>query len=301
MDHASQRPLTILLVASDSEFSDQLVGLLMGMRRPDVLLHVVHELTEALERLSAGGIDLVLLELDLPDSQGLVTFERTFAFSPSVPILVLTETDDDEVALSAVQGGAQDCLIRHELSSPMLGRAIRYGMERHRLLAALRSLSLIDDLTGLYNRRGFSDLGEQYLKLSRRTGKGATLLFLDVDRFKEINDTLGHHVGDRALNRVADILRSAFRQSDIVARMGGDEFAVLAPEGVGEDQRELVERVRQALKEFNETSRDPFQLSVSVGITRADGETRIRLDDLLADADRAMYEEKRSKRKVVSQ
>ena len=100
MDHASQRPLTILLVATDSEFSDQLVGLLMGMRRPDVLLHVVHELTEALERLSAGGIDLVLLELDLPDSQGLVTFERTFAFSPSVPILVLTETDDDEVALA---------------------------------------------------------------------------------------------------------------------------------------------------------------------------------------------------------
>ena len=301
MDHASQRPLTILLVATDSEFSDQLVGLLMGMRRPDVLLHVVHELTEALERLSAGGIDLVLLELDLPDSQGLVTFERTFAFSPSVPILVLTETDDDEVALSAVQGGAQDCLIRHELSSPMLGRAIRYGMERHRLLAALRSLSLIDDLTGLYNRRGFSDLGEQYLKLSRRTGKGATLLFLDVDRFKEINDTLGHHVGDRALNRVADILRSAFRQSDFVARMGGDEFAVLAPEGVGEDQRELVERVRQSVKEYNESSRDPFQLSVSVGVTRADGETRIRLDDLLADADRAMYEEKRSKRKVVSQ
>ena len=301
MDPASQRPLNILMVAADPELADVLVGLLEAMRRPEVSVQVVGELTEGLERLSAGGIDLVLLELDLPDSEGLVTFERTFAFSPSVPILVLTETDDDEVALSAVQGGAQDCLLRTELTPGVLRRAIRYAMERHRLLAALRSLSLIDDLTGLYNRRGFSDLGEQYLKLARRTGKGATLIFIDVDRFKTINDTLGHHVGDRALNRVADILRAAFRQSDLAARMGGDEFAVLAPEGVGEDQNELAERVRRAVQEYNETSRDPFQLSVSVGVSRADGETRIRLDDLLADADRSMYEEKRGKRKVVSQ
>ena len=212
MDPASQRPLKILMVAADPELADVLVGLLEAMRRPEVSVQVVGELTEGLERLSAGGIDLVLLELDLPDSEGLVTFERTFAFSPSVPILVLTETDDDEVALSAVQGGAQDCLLRTELTPGVLRRAIRYAMERHRLLAALRSLSLIDDLTGLYNRRGFSDLGEQYLKLARRTGKGATLIFIDVDRFKTINDTLGHHVGDRALNRVADILRAAFRQ-----------------------------------------------------------------------------------------
>ncbi len=301
MDPASQHPLNILMVAADPELADSHVALLEGMRRPEVSVQVAGELTEGLERLSAGGIDLVLLELDLPDSEGLVTFERTFAFSPSVPILVLTETDDDEVALSAVQGGAQDCLLRSELTSTVLGRAIRYAMERHRLLAALRSLSLIDDLTGLYNRRGFSDLGEQYLKLARRTGKGATLVFIDVDRFKTINDTLGHHVGDRALNRVADILRVAFRQSDLAARMGGDEFAVLAPEGLGEDQNELAERVRRAVREFNETSRDPFQLSVSVGVSRSDGETRIRLDDLLADADRSMYEEKRGKRKVVSQ
>lgn len=279
----------------DEDSAEQIRGFL---DRPDGDFSIRHarELTEALEHISQGDVDVVVLDLELPDSQGLVTFERMFAFAPDVPIVVLTDLEDDGLALAAVQGGAQDYLVHRQITAGILDRSLRYAVERHRLLSALRSLSLIDDLTGLYNRRGFGDLGEQYLKLARRSGKGVTLIFLDVDRFKTINDTMGHHMGDRALLRVAEILRSTFRSSDLMARLGGDEFAILAPEAAGDPPEVLMHRVKGAVQAFNESSRDPYRLSVSIGAARFEGDALVRLEDLLAEADAAMYEEKRAKR-----
>lgn len=296
----STRPHSVLLVEPDDAASARIRGFLDGDTRP-FSLERVRELNQALERLNDGGVDVVLLELELPDSQGLVTFERLAAFAPTVPIVVLTDEPDPELALATVQGGAQDFLVESEITPGILTRSLQYAVERHRLLSALRSLSLIDDLTGLYNRRGFGDLGTQYLKLAGRSGKVLTLVFLDVDRFKTINDTLGHHMGDRALHRIADILRSTFRSSDLMARLGGDEFAVLAPETAEEPPEVLVNRVRGAIQAFNESSPDPFRLSVSIGTARFDGSGGgdLRLDDLLAQADAAMYREKRAKNEAV--
>jgi diguanylate cyclase (GGDEF)-like protein len=295
-----QRPIKVLLVESDREYLDELRGRLGDVRSGSGIdLEWAGELSQALARLTQGGIDAVLLDLELPDSDGMVTFERMYAFAPDVPIVVLTDIADEEVAMSTVQGGAQEFLVKEELVPAVLARSVRHAIERHRLLSALRSLSLIDDLTGLYNRRGFADLGEQYLKLARRTARGVTMVFLDVDRFKTINDSLGHHVGDRALMRVADILRDTFRRSDIVARLGGDEFAVLALEASGESAELLLDRLRERFRDFNRASREPYQLTVSIGMARHDGDSRIRLEDLLAEADNAMYQEKRGRRRAV--
>jgi len=296
MQEVGKRPVKVLLVEAESDGLTGMEETASHISDGEIQLEHVGQLSSALARLSQGGIDLVLLDLSLPDSHGIVTFERTYAFAPDVPIVVLTGLDDEEVGLSTVRGGAQDYLIKGEINSDLLRRSIRYAVERHRLSSALRSLSLIDDLTGLYNRRGFADLGEQHLKLARRTARAVLLVFLDVDRLKTINDTLGHHVGDRALIRVSDILRDTFRQSDIIARMGGDEFAVMALEASEENQVELLERLRENVREFNEKSRESYRLSISVGAARFDGEGRIRLDDLLAEADEMMYEEKRTKR-----
>jgi two-component system cell cycle response regulator len=295
-----QRPIKVLLVESEREYLDELRARLGDVRSGGGIdLEWAGELSQALARLTEGGIDAILLDLELPDSQGMVTFERTYAFAPDVPIIVLTDIADEEVAVSTVQGGAQEFLVKQELVPAVLGRSVRHAIERHRLLSALRSLSLIDDLTGLYNRRGFADLGEQYLKLARRTARGVTMVFLDLDRFKTINDSLGHHVGDRALMKVADILRATFRRSDIVARLGGDEFAVLALEASGESSELLLDRLRERFQDFNRTSHEPYQLVVSMGMARHDGDARIRLEDLLAEADSAMYEDKRGRRKAV--
>ena len=290
------RPVRVLLVESDEGYIDELRDGLSRSRSSDLKIEPVSELSQALARLSQGGFDAILLSLELSDSRGMVTFDRAYAFAPDVPIIVLTRQPDEEAAIATVQGGAQDYLVKSEITPPMLVRAVRHAIERHRLFSALRSLSLIDDLTGLYNRRGFSDLGEQYLKLARRSGRGVTMVYLDLDRFKTINDSLGHHVGDRALIKVADILRATFRRSDIIARLGGDEFGVLALEAADESSELLVQRLRERVLDFNQTSPEPYQLSVSIGMAHHDEDLRVRLEDMVAEADSAMYREKHGKR-----
>lgn len=291
-----QRPIKILLVESDREYLDELRERLSTVRQVDLDIEWAGELSEALARLTQGGIDAILLDLDLPDSSGMVTFERAYAFAPTVPIIVLTAEADEEVGIATVQGGAQDYMVKEEVQASVLARSLRHAIERHRLLSALRSLSLIDDLTGLYNRRGFSDLGEQYLKLAKRSGRGVTMVYLDLDRFKTINDSLGHHVGDRVLLKVGDILKATFRRSDIIARLGGDEFGVLALEASRESSEMLIERLRSSVVEFNQTSPEPYEISVSIGMARHEDGMHICLDELVTEADNAMYREKHSKR-----
>jgi diguanylate cyclase (GGDEF)-like protein len=302
MPAVSPRPLSVLLVDADQRRAQELGGALSQeeARGPRVEIEYAEELRLALERLGKGGIDVTLLDLMLPDSAGLGTFEQAFAFAPDVPLVVLTDVDDEALAVASVRGGAQDYLVRGEVDRRVLVRALRYAVERHRLLSALRSLSLIDDLTGLYNRRGFTELGVQFLKLARRSGRGASLLFLDLDRFKAINDAHGHHVGDRALVQVGDILRSVFRRSDLLARVGGDEFAVLAPASSDEPADMLEARVRLGLEQFNQSGAEPYRLHASRGMVSCQAADRASLDELLASADGAMYDEKRRKRQVVT-
>jgi two-component system cell cycle response regulator len=290
------RPIKVLLVESDEDYIDELRAGLNVSHSGALEVEWAAELSQALARLTQGGFDAVLLSLDLQDSQGMVTFERANAFAPDVPILIIANEADEEAAMTTVQAGAQDYLVKTEVGPSLIVRSVRHGIERHRLFSALRSLSLIDDLTGLYNRRGFSDLGEQYLKLARRSGRGVTMVYLDLDRFKTINDSLGHHVGDRALLKVSDILRATFRRSDIIARLGGDEFGVLLLEAADESAELLVERLRERFADFNESSPEPFQLAVSIGMARHDDDPKVRLEDMVTEADAAMYREKHGKR-----
>jgi diguanylate cyclase (GGDEF)-like protein/PAS domain S-box-containing protein len=155
----------------------------------------------------------------------------------------------------------------------------------------LRALSLTDELTGLYNRRGFFTLAEQELKLARDTGNRMVLLFLDVNGMKEINDTAGHAAGDRTLQLVADALRVSFRESDVLARMGGDEFAVLAWTGDGGSAAGMQSRLRDSLRVRPGTFGDTT-ISVSIGAAVWNPATERTLHALLADADRRMYEDK---------
>lgn len=302
MDTPTPRPIVVLLVMEDTDGAASLRALLdQGAARWERQFRVEHvrELTAAVERLHRGAVDLVLLELDLPDCSGMASFDRLSDYAPGVPVIVISDEGDERLALGTVSGGAQDFVVPGDLSPQALARTLRHAIERHRLMQALRSLSLIDDLTGLYNRRGFTDLGTQYLRLARRTHQVVSLIYMDLDRFKTINDTLGHHVGDRALVRVAEMLRNTFRSSDIAARIGGDEFAVLAMETASESGEWLAQRLRDAVAATRHSGRDPFQLEASVGVARAHAEDGVRLEELLAQADAAMYHEKRAKRQAV--
>lgn len=160
----------------------------------------------------------------------------------------------------------------------------------------LRSMSFIDDLTELHNRRGFLTLAEQQLKMAHREKSGMILIFADIDNMKWINDELGHPAGDRALRDSADILRMTFRESDIIARIGGDEFVVLAMESPEINVTSISSRLMVHLDEFNVRAERPYQLSLSLGIVRYDPRHPRSLEKLMASADELMYEHKKSKK-----
>jgi diguanylate cyclase (GGDEF)-like protein/PAS domain S-box-containing protein len=167
--------------------------------------------------------------------------------------------------------------------------------ERKQAEEALRVQSLIDDLTGLYNRRGLSALAQQELKKANRMGRGMLLLFADLDDLKHINDTFGHREGDLALIETADILKETFRKPDIIARIGGDEFVVLATETSSVSADILTNRLKEQVNAHNLKENRPYKLSLSTGIVSYNPEQPCSIDDLLARADKMMYTEKRGK------
>ena len=168
--------------------------------------------------------------------------------------------------------------------------------ERKRAEAALQSLSLVDELTGLYNRRGFMAVTEQHLAAIHRNDKLPVILYADLDGLKKINDTLGHHEGDHAIIKAAEILKETFRTSDIIARLGGDEFVVLAAIGKEESAESLTSRLQERFSAHNLQPNRPYDLSISVGVVHFDGESSIQ--EVTARADRIMYEDKRRKKAI---
>jgi len=160
----------------------------------------------------------------------------------------------------------------------------------------IRDLSLRDDLTGLRNRRGLYELGELQLDLAQRLGRKVVLYFIDLDGMKTINDQFGHEQGDRALRDVAQILRDTFRGTDLMARIGGDEFVVLALEMPGADPVSMEHRLEQQLNEFNRYSQRPYTLVASVGLSTQNPDKKESLADLLYRADREMYQTKKQHR-----
>jgi diguanylate cyclase (GGDEF)-like protein len=176
---------------------------------------------------------------------------------------------------------------------PAVWSAVRQAL----LDRELRHLALTDDLTCLYNRRGFFAVATQQLKLARRNQQGLLLFFCDVDDLKKINDSLGHRDGDLAIVRAADALEKAFRGSDVLARLGGDEFAALALETSPQTKEVILRRLEKNLKRLSVSADESrFQLSLSVGVARFDPKRPVSLGELMAHADKAMYERKRSRR-----
>lgn len=167
--------------------------------------------------------------------------------------------------------------------------------ERHRVQEALRSLSLHDELTGLFNRRGFITHAEQQLKLARRIDGQLLIVFADLDGLKQINDELGHQAGDDAIRDAADVLRHSFRESDILARLGGDEFAVLATGTDGHAVDVINQRLQACVDAHNACGTRPCRLSLSVGIIPYDPSRPAPVSELLTRADAAMYANKRKK------
>ncbi len=418
----STRPLSVLLI-EDSPEEAELIELMLGQsRRDEVRVEHVTRLSDGLARLAAGPVDVVLLDFSLPDSKGMVSFQRARAVAPHVPIVILTNLDDEETALSAVREGAQDYLVKRQVDNELLLRSIRYAIERmhseralweseeryalavngandgiwdwniatgatyfsprwkamlgfrenevgadieewfarvhpddrtglrkaldahltghqphfeheHRMMAkggsAIWVLSrglavrdpagtatrmagsltdttarkraeeqllhdaLYDALTQLPNRTLFLDhLGLAMEQTRRRKGAMVALLFIDLDRFKNINDSLGHSVGDELLVELARRLTHFLRPGDTVARLGGDEFAILLNDIHGaSDATRVAERVQDLIREKLVIGGREVFTSASIGVALSNAGYKTP-EEILRDADTAMYRAK---------
>jgi two-component system cell cycle response regulator len=284
--------LKVLLV-EDNKLDAQLTQDLLA-KESNQSFDLVHVggLSEALPRLSRESFDVVLLDLSLPDGHGLDTLGQVQVAAPSLPVVVLSGLDDKELALQAVQYGAQDYLVKGQDSAEMLVRAIRYSIERKRAEERLIYLAQYDQLTGLANRALFRERLTQALARSKRKNQLLGLMVLDLDRFKSVNDSLGHNVGDKLLKAVADRLKTCVREVDTVARMGGDEFTVLL-EGISCDQDVITvaKRILESIIQPLVLDGSDVHTSASIGVTIYPADDH-GVDDLLKHADRAMYRAK---------
>jgi diguanylate cyclase (GGDEF)-like protein len=244
-------------------------------------LEWVDGLSKGLKELNAGLVDLVLLDLHLPESRGLDTFNATRACAPTVPIVVLTGLDDRELALKVVRNGAQDYLVKGQIDNPALLRSMQYALIRHRLQREEDSPAWKDSLTDLYNRQGFLVLGEQLLLLADQYRYQVTLFYVDLVELETINELYGRESGDRALQMVADALCETVRESEVGARVGGHQFAFMGYSLFAPPEREVRQRFVEALRANFRRGQCPYLLNVNWGVSVYDPASPTSLSSLM--------------------
>lgn len=250
---------------------------------------------EALEKIKENKFDAVITDILMPEMDGIALTKELSNCYQNLPIMVITGHTKDYSPKDAILAGAREFISKPFSSTEFLVRFEKM-LSDHKEQEALLALSLIDELTGLYNRRRFFILAEQYMKLSIRSNMKLLLFFIDIDDLKWINDNYGHQAGDLALIGFANILKKTFRESDIIARIGGDEFVVLS-ESPEENSEAVTARLHEKIKDYNEKSSLRYQLSVSVGVSKFHPQCPISIDELLSQADVDMYATKRKKGK----
>jgi diguanylate cyclase (GGDEF)-like protein len=295
-------PISILLVEDEGLIARDLEDTLtrLGYR----VSGIASEGTEAIEMARELHPQLVVMDVSLRGDVDGIEAACAIQEDAPVPVIFLTGHSDTETLQRAVLTGPLGYLIK-PFQEDDLRAAIEVAIHKHRadierrqreehLRRSAENRSLLDELTQLGNRRGFFELGEQALDTARREQHILGLFFMDLNGLKQINDTLGHIAGDDALRDTAEVLRNTFRGSDIVARLGGDEFVALAHLHSEHDIETLCTRLREHLREFNASQRRPYEVDLSIGATLVDGPADLNLEEIIARADEAMYQEKRA-------
>lgn len=281
----------VLLVEDDEDYAALMERRLRSLLHQCVVAHVCTA-AEAVETLDSKRFDLVMLDLSLPDTFGLESIKALEKHHLTTPIVVLTGSSDESLVSEALRMGAQDYLRKDEIDKRLLERAIRYSRERHQLISRLAQLAHHDQLTGLLNRALFEHEVEVALKrFARYPSNPFTLLFIDLDGFKSVNDQHGHRVGDRLLAAAAERVMRSVRDVDSVGRLGGDEFAVLLDRLSDRRQIDAVtSRCLNAIRQSYTVDGRELYVGASVGI--AIGQPGDTAQSIIQRADAAMYRAK---------
>ncbi len=310
------KPIVVLLIEDDSDDALLIQRYLSSAMKIPYQVRHVDRLEKGLAFLNSGGADVVLLDLGLPDGNGLRTLDKAHALSPHIPIIVLTGHDDDDIAVEALHNGAQDYLVKGKVDGGLLQRAIRYAIERNKLLTELKEAekalrdgeaerqqaaeelkrlngllerqATTDPLTGISNRLKFNNTLETELQRSMRYALPLSLIMFDIDHFKSINDTYGHQTGDSVLCELAALTLKNVRLYDLFARWGGEEFMILVTNTAPDNVRMFAEKLRLRIEDR------PFagagRVTCSFGVAHFQGDETA--DRFVQRVDAALYRAK---------
>jgi len=244
----------------------------------------------ALELINKTPFDVMITDIKMPGLTGFELTEKAKKIRPDMPVIIMTAYIEEFSYDNAIEAGASDFIKKPFTMKELLAR-----IQHVKLQEKIRAMSVTDELTGLYNRRGFFTLAERELKIANRHKIKMFLIYVDLDNLKEINDTFGHLKGDMVLIEMAKILRGTFRQSDIIARIGGDEFSAVLIGTTEAYAETIISRLRKNIDILNEKINQGYKFSISTGIACYDPESPSSIVELLNHADKSMYEQKRYK------
>jgi diguanylate cyclase (GGDEF)-like protein len=250
-----------------------------------------------LEQIRRDEYDIYLVDYCLGEGSGLDLLQEASRAGRQAPIIMITGHTNPEIDHAAMMSGAADYLVKGQINEQILKRAIRYALERNRLLKEIHELAVRDALTGLYNRREFHHFLENELAKCQRYSRPLSLLMMDIDHFKDINDRFGHRTGDEVLQHIAHVLLSKVRSCDMLARYGGDEFSMVMPETSASHARQGAERLRKGVEarpikvNYEKELSKNVNVTISIGVTAYPGDAG-SVDVLIESADKALYHAK---------
>lgn len=294
-DKADTKPIRVLLI-EDSDIDATFVTRLLKSN-PQLPFEIdrARHLSDALTMLGTSDYDITMLDLCLPDANELESFDQIRALDARIPIVVFTGLDDEEVALRAIESGAQDFMAKGHVTGQMLFRAVRFAIARQRKVMGYKAAADSDPLTGMPNRRHLETQFAELLDECQRKGVPMSMALFDVDHFKKVNDEYGHFIGDAVLKEIAAVLTGSLKDGMLAARFGGEEFALLIPGHTLPQACELIDdtlkRVAASPMEFDDRT---ITVTASAGVV--DVNPNDTWDECYVACDVALYEAKTSGR-----
>ncbi len=288
---------TILIVDDTTSNLDILGDLL---EHYDVIDAISGE--DALDILVDEKVDLILLDIMMPNMDGYEVCRRIKSNSDTkdIPIIFITAKTDEDSIEKAYDIGGTDYVTKPFRPKELLSR-VKKELQIQEMMNELKLLASTDSMTKLYNRRYFTSMSEHTLDLSRRENQNISTIMLDIDKFKNVNDTYGHKVGDDVIITLANVLLTHQRKSDIVCRYGGEEFVILLPNTSLEGAEVLAEKIRKEIEDLciELDSNEKLKFTVSLGVSQINIETETTIESALKRADDALYDAKTSGRNKV--
>lgn len=294
-----------LMAQQDSLDGNIVCQMLQVNKEDEILVYQVRSVSSALQNLSHTKYDALILDLNLSGNNGLEDVKKFLHDYPSLPIVILAGNDDQKLAVQCLHLGVQDYIYKNQLNAELLNRIMRYAIERKQIHLQLKQalaesdrrnhqltlLARTDNLTGLPNRAYFFEVAKKAIATAERLQKSLGVLYFDLDSFKIINDRYGHSAGDHVLKEIAVRLKNQLRNSDIAARIGGDEFVVLT--NLLDDPVQsysLARKVHDIICQPIILDNNEFLVGASIGIATYPEVKNV--EELVQAADMAMYEAK---------